>query len=182
MKLMDYLPEFYDASAEVRAIQGAIEPEVVRAWGERDGLLDQLNVQTATWGLSCWERALGLGVDVSRPAEYRRGRIMSKLRGQGTTTVALIKNVAESFTNGQVDVIEHPGAYRFDIKFTGTIGIPPNMDDLTAAVEEIKPAHLGYDYIIIYRTWGELSRFTHKQLAQYTYAEIRGGELNGANS
>ena len=81
----------------------------------------------------------------------------------------MIQNVAESFSNGAVDVLEYPAEYRFEIKFTGTLGIPPNLDDLSAALEEIKPAHLAYDYIILYRTWGELE--------EKTWDEILGGEL-----
>lgn len=49
------------------------------------------------------------------------------------TTVAMIQNVAESFSNGTVAVTEFPSRYRIEIKFVGSIGTPPNMDDLTAA-------------------------------------------------
>ena len=156
MNLIRLLPEFYQSSQPVQEIQGALDIQAEALWAARDGLMDQLNVHSATWGLSYWEEALGLETDLSRPYDYRRSRIISKLRGRGTTTVALIQNVAESFTNGQVAVIEHPADYRFEIKFVGTIGIPPNMDGLTAAIEEIKPAHLDYDYIFLYRTQGQL--------------------------
>lgn len=177
MRLVEYLPQVWDASAEVIAIQEALEPAVAAAWAARDGLLDQLNVSSATWGLEAWERALGIEVDVSRPAEYRRTRVMSKLRGQGATTAAMIQNVSESFSNGAVEVAERPELYRFDIKFVGTVGIPPNMEDLTAAIEEIKPAHLGYDYIIIYRTWGQIERLTWDEVGMHTWDEVLGGEI-----
>ena len=177
MKLAEYLPRFWDKSAEVIAIQQAMEPSVAEAWAARDGLLDQLNVQTATWGLECWERSLGLEVGAGKSTDFRRSRIVSKLRGQGTTTVAMIKNVAESFSNGEVEVLEHPEEYRFEIKFVGTIGVPPNMEDLTAAIEEIRPAHLAYDYIIIYYTWGEIAGRTWDELEVYTWDEILGGNI-----
>lgn len=177
MRLTEYLPDFWDKSAEVLAIQRAMEPSVAQAWADRDGLLAQLNVRTATWGLEQWEASLGLPVDVSKPLAHRRTRVISKLRGQGTTTVAMIKNVAESFSNGEVEVLEHPAQYRFDIKFVGTIGLPPNMDDLTAAIEDIKPAHLAYDYIIMYRTWGMLAGRTWGSLAGHTWAEAKGGNI-----
>jgi len=177
VKLTDYLPRFWDNSAEIIAIQRAMEPSMSEAWAAKDGLLEQLNVQTATWGLEYWERSLGLEVDVGKSTAYRRTRIISKLRGQGTTTVAMIKNVAESFSNGEVEVLEHPAEYRFDVKFVGTVGVPPNMDDLSAAIEEIKPAHLAYDYIIIYRTWSEVSSRTWGELAAHTWGDIKGGTI-----
>lgn len=177
MKLIDYLPDFWDKSAEVLDIQRTMEPSIAQAWADRNGLLAQLNVRTATWGLAQWETSLGLPVDVSKAPAYRRTRIISKLRGQGTTTVAMIKNVAESFSNGQVEVLEHPAEYRFDIKFVGTIGIPPNMDDLMAAIEDIKPAHLAYDYIILFRTWGMLAGYTWGELSSRTWADVKGGDI-----
>lgn len=177
MNLLGYLPLFYQGSREAAAIEGAMDPAVEAVWAARDGLFDQLHVETATWGLEAWERALGLAVDVSKDLEYRRTRVLSKLRGQGTTTVAMIRNVAESFSNGQVDVIEHPDAYRFEIKFTGTIGVPPNMDDLSAAIAEIKPAHLDYDYIIMFRIWREIADRTWGGLAARTWAEVKGGTI-----
>ena len=176
-KWIGYLPDFYAASPQIAALQGALEQQTEALWTAENGLIDQLDVNKATWGLSCWEASLGLVVDLSRPDAYRRTRILSKLRGQGTTTVAMIQNVAESFYNGQVAVEEQPEAYRFDIRFLSSIGVPPNLDDLSAALEEIKPAHLAYDYIILYRTWGELEEKTWGELESRTWDEILGGEL-----
>ena len=170
-------PDFYAASPQFVALQDAMEPDVLAAWQARDGLVDQLCVDTATWGLQYWEQALGIPVEVEKSTAYRRSRIRSKLRGAGTTTVALIQNVAESYSNGAVDVIEHPAAYGLDIKFVGTIGIPPNMDDLTAALREIMPSHLHWDYIIIYNTWDAVKAHTWAELATHTWADVKESDL-----
>jgi prefoldin subunit 5 len=73
---------------------------------------------------------------------------------------------------------KHPAEYKFDVKFVGTVGTPPNMDDLTAAIEDIKPAHLIYTYIILYRMHGELAGKTHGELSAYTHNRLREGALN----
>ena len=173
MALMDLLPEWYKKSPQVVELQGAFNHWTEAISAARDELIAQLNVATATWGLALWERELGLETDVSRPYEYRRTRVMSKLRGTGATTKAMIQNVAESFSNGEVAIIEHSGENRFEVKFVGTLGIPPNLDDLAAAIEEIKPAHLAYSFVFIYRTHAELSPYTHEELSAYTYEELR---------
>lgn len=175
--LIAYLPGFYGESPEVRVLQGALDSQVRALWAARDGLFDQLDLSKATWGLRYWEEALGIPVEAAGSYEFRRSRIKAKLRGQGTTTVAMIQNVAESFSNGAVDVIEHPAEYRFDVKFTGTIGIPPNLEDLSAAIGEIKPAHLDYDYIIIYRTWGQIRPMTWGTLKAHTWGTVKGGSI-----
>lgn len=173
MDLMGLLPEFYRNSLEVVDLQGAIQPAAQAAQTARNDLIAQLNVATATSGLDVWETALGLKTDPSKSLEFRRTRIMSKLRGQGTTTVAMLKNVSESFSNGAADILEYPAEYRFEIKFVGTWGVPPNMNDLTAAIEEIKPAHLVYAFVYIFRTHGQLAAYTNAQLANYTHEQLR---------
>lgn len=161
MTLLEMLPPYYKESAEVANLQNAINAEVEKVHSAKDDLLLQMNVETATWGLDLWEKAYGIKTDVSKSYAFRRARIESKMRSQGVTTVAMIKNVAESFSNGEVDVIEHPEKYRFEIKFIGTLGIPPNMDDLTAAIEEIKPAHLDFTYVYTFITWNSIEAYCH---------------------
>lgn len=177
MSLIDKYPEFWkDSSLTVKIIDAmGAETEILR--GALADLLAQCNVATATWGLDLWEKQLGLETDVEKDLDFRRTRVISRLRGTGTVTVAMIQNVAESFSNGEVAVIEDAANYHFDIKFVGTIGIPPNIDDLTAAINEIKPAHLTYAYIYVYNTHGNLAAYTHAQLAAYTHAQLREGTL-----
>lgn len=173
MALIDLLTPNYKDSPEMVEIQGAFDTQVEALAAAKEDLFNQLDVMTATWGLTLWEKTYGIVTDLSKPYDYRRTRILSKMRGQGSTTKAMIQNVAESFSNGQVDVLEYPGEYRFEIKFTGTLGIPPNMEDLTAAIEEIKPAHLAYTYVLTYRTHAQLSQYTHAELSAYTHTELR---------
>ena len=177
---MDYLPENYSVSAETKAIQEAIQPELTALWEGRDSLLAQLHPSTATWGLDYWERALGLSTDHSKELEYRRTRVVAKLRGNGTTTAALIKNVAESFTNGEVDVAELYSEYKVEIRFVGTLGIPPNMEDLRAALEDIMPAHLAWEFVIYYRTQDMVRQYTHGELSAFQHQTIREGDLTNA--
>lgn len=63
-------PDFYAASPQIAALQGALEQQTEALWTAENGLIDQLDVNKATWGLSCWEASLGLDVDVSRPDAY----------------------------------------------------------------------------------------------------------------
>lgn len=167
-------PDFYAGSPEFVDMQDALEPEALALWTARDGLMDQLCVDTATWGLQYWEQTLGITVEQGKDLEYRRSRIRSKLRGSGVTTVALIESVAESFSNGDVAVSEYPQNYRIEIKFVGTIGIPPNLEDLTASLREILPAHLAWDYVMIYNTWDVTAQHTWDELRQRSWDDVKG--------
>ena len=177
--LLARYPAYLQKSAEFADIQAAIEPERLALWQARDGMMEQLNADTATWGLKYWEQALGIPVEVAKPVDFRRSRVKSKLRGAGVTTVAMIQSVAESFSNGDVEVTEQAEQYRVGIKFVGNIGTPPNMDDLTAALREIMPAHLGWDYIIIYKTWDRVKKNTWNGLRAYTWQQVKESDFNG---
>lgn len=159
--LIDLLPVYYRNSAEVVELQGAYQHWTDALHAGLEDLFLQLDVATATWGLKQWEEAFGLDTDVSKSYEFRRTRIISKIRGQGTSTKAMIENVAESFSNGDVIIIEYNDESRFEVKFVGTLGIPPNMEDLTAAIEEIKPAHLAYNYVYVFMTWAQHDAYNH---------------------
>ena len=99
---------------------------------------------------------------------------MSKLRGTGTVTKTMMKNVAASFVNGDIEIIEYPSRYCFAVKFTSRTGIPYNIEDIKAMVEELKPAHLAVEYIFTYRLWQDvldtLSNWT--TVKSYTWEQL----------
>lgn len=161
MALIDLLPPNFEYSAEVVELQGAFNTQVEAIAAAKEDFFRQLDANTATWCLKYWEKAYGLKTDISKPYIYRRTRILSKMRGQGSATKAMIKNTSESFSNGEVDIIEDNSQYTFTIKFIGARGIPPNLDDLKNAIEEIKPAHLAVIYLFTYLTWNEFDSYNN---------------------
>ena len=68
----------------------------------------------------------------------------------------MMKNVAASFVNGDIEIIEYPSEYCFAVKFTSKTGVPYNIADIQAMIEEIKPAHLAVEYIFTYRLWQDI--------------------------
>lgn len=171
--MKELYPERLVKSAEFADWIETLEGIVEKIKEERDELFNQFNIDTATWGLELWEKEYGLETDITKTLLDRRSRIKSKMRGVGTTTKRLIKNIAESFSNGHVEVTEHNNEYYFEIEFVGKIGLPPNIPDLKAAIEEAKPAHLNVVYICKYRTHGDLAVYSHKQMKAYTHNELR---------
>lgn len=104
------------------------------------------------------EQDVGITSDLSADIETRRGRVLSKLRGTGTVTKSMMKNVAASFVNGNIQIIEYPSEYCFAVKFTSKTGIPYNITDIQNMIEEIKPAHLAVEYIFTYRLWQDVTQ------------------------
>jgi hypothetical protein len=78
---------------------------------------------------------------------------LAKKRGNGVTTKKMLKNAAEAFSGGEVEIIENFEDYSFIVKFVGIKGIPKNLTLFKNMIEEIKPAHLNYELAFTYTVW-----------------------------
>ncbi|PKM49577.1 MAG: hypothetical protein CVV02_15165 [Firmicutes bacterium HGW-Firmicutes-7] len=177
MDLMTLLPSYYAENTTMGELQNILSTDINILAANFDETIDQCFIETATALLSRYESIYGLEVDVSKSNTFRRERIKAKIRGIGTVTKQMIVDVAKAYSNGEVEVIEDNSNYRFTVKFVGTLGIPCNMADLTLTIEEIKPAHLSFDFEYIYRTHQVLSVYTHEQLSAYTHSQLREGVI-----
>ena len=136
---------------------------------------NQFFVESATWGLDKWEKMLGISKN-NNDIQTRRENIKAKMRSRGTTTIDVIKNICEAYSNSIVEIIVNYSDYSFVIDFVGSIGVPKAFDELDKTIEEIKPCHLAHSYKFNYNTHADLSKFTHEQLANYTHEELRTSE------
>lgn len=173
-RMLATVPSYLRTSEYFKALLIAEGMEIDVAKAGADDLMDQLFVALATYGLSLWEERLGLPINpANRTLKERRERITAKRRGSGTSTKAMMEQIAESYTNGEVDPTEQNDLYQFTIRFVSEIGIPTQIDDLKAAIEEAKPAHLAVLYAYTYITHGQLSVKTHAYLAGFTHEQLR---------
>lgn len=149
-------PDYYQYSKLYAAIQQAIADDLDIIAASTADVSAQLYILTATWGLTYWEKTLGITTVVTDGYEIRRSRILAQWRGIGNFSVALIKSVCEAFINGSVKVLIRVPQHEVIVTFVGTRGIPPNIEDLQAQVENIIHAHLGLVWRFTYLVWEEL--------------------------
>lgn len=179
-EMVSYLPGYYESSRVIHADMQAKGVELDELYQALNETLDQFFVRTATWGLQQWERELGITTDLSKPIGQRRAVVESKLRGAGSFSGRLVKNVAEAYDGGTVDVSFQPEQWSFTVKFIDTIGIPPNLDDLKAVLEETKPAHLAVEYEFSYLLIRDVHEsLTLNQINQTALNKFAGGGPNG---
>ena len=178
MSLINELPSFYD-NPITKPIQDSLSVEADAIAEAIGNTLDQLFVESATYGLDYWENMLGIS---SNDFDYqtRRENIKAKMRSRGTTTMEAIKNICEAYSNGIVDIIVDHSNYSFTIDFVGSIGVPQAFAELYKTIEEIKPCHLEHKFKFNYNTHNDLSKYTHEELAKYTHDQLRNSsELRG---
>ena len=173
MNLIDMLPSFYHNSDFVKAYISSQSVEHSFIKESIEDLVNNLYVNTATWGLDYFEEKLGLQTDKSKSYEERRERIKAKKIGTGTTTVKMIKDTALAFECGEIDITEMYADYMFKIKFISQKGRPKNLEDFKSAIDEIKPAHLAYILEFMFNAHQQLKPKTHQELSSFTHQEIR---------
>ena len=172
-----YVPAFVSALLEMAELYRTEGYELGTAKCTFSDLVDQCFVQTATWGLLRWEEVYGIATNFSLSYEQRREIILAKMRGQGTTTVEMLRNTAIAFSGGEVEVIEDNAHYNFIVRFVGQYGIPQNMQAFKEMLEEIKPAHLGYTLEYRFVIWNELKPYLWIELKPYTWDGLRVKEI-----
>lgn len=171
--LLNYMPSYYKTSKVIDNLNNANAIELDNFDKKLDSVLNQFFIYTADFALERWERELGIEVNNNYNIDFRRSIILSKIRGQGTVTINLIKNVSESFANGEVNVIENNSVYSFTVKFIGSKGIPPNLEDLKKAIEDIKPAHLAVVYEFTYNPWSYVKTLTWLTVKTDTWGNLK---------
>ncbi|MEK3768504.1 putative phage tail protein [Paenibacillus sp. FSL R5-0887] len=171
--LMKYLPPYYKGIQEIEELQQSLGIEIYGLTTRVQEVLDQAYVETATWSLARWEAELGLSSDPSKSYVSRREMVKAKRRGTGTTTPEMIQRTASAFAGGEVSVEEVPGEYRFIVRFIGILGIPPNMAGLFQILDEIKPAHLAYEFAYTYTYWDSLKTITWNTAGTGTWNDLR---------
>ena len=163
----------------VKPIQDSFSVEANSINDEVENTLNQFFVDSATYGLDYWEKMLGISKN-NNDIQTRRENIKAKMRSRGTTSIEVIKNICEAYSNGIVEINVDHNNYSFEIVFISTIGVPLSFEELDRVINEIKPCHLAHSYKFNYNTNKDISKYTHEQLTNYTHDEVRNSsELRG---
>ncbi|HCQ5581923.1 putative phage tail protein [Clostridioides difficile] len=148
MKLIDYLPSFANNEIDIQ-IQDALENELLTLLDEKNDLLDQFFIDTATWGLDDWEDLLKIKTNSKLDFDARKSNIKAKIRGKGTTTIEVIKAIGEAYTKTNVDVEVFSNLFSFTLSFITNNCSYNTILELDKKIEEIKPAHLEHKFEMI---------------------------------
>lgn len=154
--LTKYVPDYLLELSEMSAIYRAQSRELARFNYEIQDVLNQLNIDTATWGLRFYEIKYGIEYNPGLTNKERREIIKAAKRGRGTSDTYMIKNTAEAFSKCEADIDRHDSDYYFNILLTSYNGFPKSINYLYKIIDEISPAHLGKNYKLISKTKNNL--------------------------
>ena len=168
-----YLPSFIVKGNILKDIFESQQAEVDLLNNNIQDLIDNLFVETATWSLENWEKKYNIPIDLDDTLENRRSRILARMVSKGQPfTKETIEAIANQFTNGSVEVIEHLEDDYFTVKFVSTKGIPPKIQDVYDAINEVKASWLDVEYEFKYNIVGYIKEFTVGEISKYTVGEV----------
>lgn len=171
--LFSLVPVFISEKIEMHEIYTAQGYEIGYLQYALEDVLQQCILANATWGLNRWEKIFGLKESLQLTYEQRRELIFTKMRGHGTATKKMIKDVAASFSGGEVEIIEDNKNSLFIVRFVGIKGIPRNMQGFIEMLEIIKPAHLSYRFEYRYTIWDDLEIYNWADTDKISWSELR---------
>lgn len=114
----------------------------LRDWAE--GLKNEINPQTCTWSIAIWEWVYGFEPDESLSLEYRRQRIMSRIRKLRPINPEAVRRGVAGLIGAELDDVEvhdFVAPYTFEV-FMRTYGTRIPDQEVLRYLNEIKPSHL----------------------------------------
>lgn len=123
---------------------GAVMEEVLTAVHK---LKNEVLIESATWALPYWESLFLINPTDNQTIEQRRRIVILKMNEYFPVTRQRMESIIETFIeSGSVSIDDERGDYIFEIflKSPGSI----DFIGMLTAIEETKPAHLGYKFHI----------------------------------
>jgi hypothetical protein len=147
MKLIEKLPFFYEECPITNAIQDGLNSEKEVLTSKIEDTINQLYVNSATWGLEFWEKFVGINKSSENLID-RRLKVISRLTAKRTTTKKVFEELCKVYVD-DVKINEIFEEYKVLISLTekSESDLPKeyNLTEINNAIWEIKPAHLEHE-------------------------------------
>jgi len=103
--------------------------------------------QTCTWSIGIWEWVYGFEQDDSLSLEFRRQRLFAHIIGAAPINPEAIQRSVAAFTGANVEIIENPGTYTFEVVINPTEN-PLSYIGARRYIRSIKPSHLSFAAVL----------------------------------
>lgn len=175
--IIDQLPQHYKSSQIIKCLSLAIENEKQLFNKYFEDTKREYFINTALTSIYDWEREFKVPSYIHQDINTRRGNVLGRLRGYGTSNKDFIKKVVEGFYKGEeVEIIEDHSQSELTIYFKTIKDFPANYLELQRSLEELLPCHLEYSYEFGFA----LSNYTHAELEHYQHRVLEGA-IHGGN-
>lgn len=151
--VLRYLPDFLAKDIVFKLLQDTLSQEHEKLRLEIIDITKQFFISSATWGLEDWERIYNLAHGSDDTYDYRRNKILEKIRGARTSTVDAMDNIVQTYGSGYVE--EHNERNYFNI-YTACKDTAM-LKEMKKQVLIYRPAHLGINIYTGYSWDGHIN-------------------------
>lgn len=169
VNILKYLPDFLQSDVNFKSVGDVCSAEHEEIRQQLQDIFLQFFVETATWGLSYYERILNLKPNTGDSYTQRRNRILLRLQANQTSTVSFMTTLAKRYfsTAAIVEIKEDNENYAFWIIADA---VSYDIDGLIEAMNIYKPAHLAC--IIVHLLPATMSVYYGGVIQEYRKTEI----------
>ena len=139
--LFSYLPDTYKKSKVMKDILAQQETQLDKARERQDEIAQDVYPST-TMRPELWEYAIEPVEDLER----RRKNIIAKMRGAGTVTLQLAKDIVQAYTDGEVTAEEDNDDCMLHFEITSATAGIADADIMRKQLYETIPAHIDFQY------------------------------------
>ena len=140
--VMRYLPKFLAEDEHFRKVQAGLNVEHEQRRQAIIDLAQQFFIDTATWGLSAWERIYQTNPPSGASIDLRRSLLRAKKLGTRTMTKENLELLINQFVTGQdAYIVEIPTPGCLQVNVPSAVKYWDSLEDM---LSKMVPAHLTY--------------------------------------
>ena len=175
-RLIDYLPVAERNIAEFDAILTTAEqPELSALWDAvYNAQNDQFIVDATEYGVSRWEKILGIVPKSTDSLDVRRFSVLTRLTEQLPFTLTTLKEKLKSLC-GEDGYEVSLNAEKYILSVRIALTVRSSFEDVELLLKRIVPANLIVDLSLKYNQHDAISEYTHKGLQVFTHEQLRNG-------
>ena len=144
--ILKYVPFFLSKDNRFNAVNSTDSIEHNKLRLAIQEVLQQLFIDTSTWGLQLWEEFCGISTDTNLDYKARRNKVLAILNGKQTVTLEFITYLINRYVADDTGcILPHYEQYYIDIMLPD--GKVTNFEELEKMLRIYMPAHLGWRYI-----------------------------------
>ena len=141
--LFSYLPDTYKKSKVMKDILAPQETQLDKARERQDEIAQDVYPST-TMRPELWENEYA--IEPVEDLERRRKNIIAKMRGVGTVTLQLAKDIVQAYTDGEVTAEEDNDDCMLHFEITSATAGIADADIMRKQLYETIPAHIDFQY------------------------------------
>lgn len=173
ISIIGYLPDVLKEVEEIKALNYVENPILEEEWRLAFQQLENQFVMYADeYGISRYEKMLGIRYNPTEDIETRRLRILTRMKEQVPYTFKVLDNILESLLGEGNYVLERDVALK-NIDVFVELTVNSQVVIIEEMLERILPANMIYNVSERFNKHSYVGQFKHLDLMNYTHKEIR---------